>query len=469
MKVELKPFQQKLVDALKTAPGMLAYWGTGSGKTIGSIGVGESQGGAEVIVPAPLRENFKKELKKFHAKQHYDIQSYEGFVKNPPSLKNRTVIVDEAHRLRNVTSERSQAFADQVKDAKKVVLLTGTPIQNKPHEIAPLMNAVSRRNLFPTKPEEFNRRYIKTVMTNPPFTDRLLYNAKPAKTYEAQNLGDFKRRVKGLVSYYKPEASIEDYPSSSEHIVKVPMSPKQTLMYKLLENRLPPTLRWKMHKSLPTTKSEGELLNSFMTATRQIANTSHEFDKNYSEKFDAPKLHSIVENIKRSKGPALVYSNYLDSGLNPLSKLLTAHDIPHEIYTGALNDKEKKSLVEKYNTGQTKALLVSSAGAEGLDLKKTRQVHIMEPHWNSAKIDQVVGRAIRYKSHSELPVEERHVDVFKYLSTQAAPHPKFIQRILGNHPHKTIDEFLDDMGKQKSALNNKFLNALRESSIENTN
>jgi hypothetical protein len=40
----------------------------------------------------------------------------------------------------------------------------------------------------------------------------------------------------------------------------------------------------------------------------------------------------------------------------------------------------------------------------------------MEPHWNPARHDQVIGRAIRLCSHARLPVEDRTVRVSFYIS-----------------------------------------------------
>ena len=40
----------------------------------------------------------------------------------------------------------------------------------------------------------------------------------------------------------------------------------------------------------------------------------------------------------------------------------------------------------------------------------------MEPHWNEAKVQQVIGRGIRYKSHVDLPPEQRKVEVFYWYS-----------------------------------------------------
>jgi len=61
-------------------------------------------------------------------------------------------------------------------------------------------------------------------------------------------------------------------------------------------------------------------------------------------------------------------------------------------------------------------LLVTKSGAQGLNLKNVREVHALEPFWNSNIVDQVTGRAVRAGSHLSLPPEERTVDVFLYMS-----------------------------------------------------
>jgi hypothetical protein len=60
--------------------------------------------------------------------------------------------------------------------------------------------------------------------------------------------------------------------------------------------------------------------------------------------------------------------------------------------------------------------MISAAGAEGITLANVRRVHIMEPHWNPARHDQVIGRAVRICSHARLPPEERTVRVSFYIS-----------------------------------------------------
>ena len=67
-----------------------------------------------------------------------------------------------------------------------------------------------------------------------------------------------------------------------------------------------------------------------------------------------------------------------------------------------------------------KIFMITASGAEGINLKNTRYVHIVEPYWHMVRLDQVIGRARRICSHVDLPEELRTVQVFLYISTFAA-------------------------------------------------
>ena len=53
-----------------------------------------------------------------------------------------------------------------------------------------------------------------------------------------------------------------------------------------------------------------------------------------------------------------------------------------------------------------KVVLISKAGSEGLDFKCIRQIHILEPWYNTNRIEQIIGRGVRNLSHCLLPFEE---------------------------------------------------------------
>jgi len=62
-----------------------------------------------------------------------------------------------------------------------------------------------------------------------------------------------------------------------------------------------------------------------------------------------------------------------------------------------------------------KVFMITSSGAEGISLKNTRYVHILEPYWHPVRMEQVIGRARRICSHENLPDDERRVNVYLYL------------------------------------------------------
>ena len=81
-----------------------------------------------------------------------------------------------------------------------------------------------------------------------------------------------------------------------------------------------------------------------------------------------------------------------------------------------------------------KVFMITSSGAEGITLRNTRHVHIVEPYWHPVRSEQVIGRARRICSHQALEEEFKTVEVFMYLMT-------FTQRQLEGDPEgKTQEE-----------------------------
>jgi hypothetical protein len=126
-----------------------------------------------------------------------------------------------------------------------------------------------------------------------------------------------------------------------------------------------------------------------------------------------------------------------------------------------------------------KVLLTTKTGTEGLNLFGVRQVHILEPYWQHVLIEQVIGRAIRYKSHLHLPPEERNVEVFIYLTTlddrylledddvmkgDIYPNPDPILKKTGILA--SSDEFLYILSQKKKQMISDCLELLSKSSID---
>ena len=446
--VEINEQQKRIAESIQNPnrKGMLLYWNLGSGKTIGAINAANKlQAQSSVVVPASLKENFKKELRKMRTSgDNYDIKSYEKFVQNPESSKNDLLVVDEAHRIRDPKTQRSRAITQAASRFNKTLLLTGTPIVNKPFDVVSLVNTAAGETRLPTTEKEFNKTFISKTIDYPGFFNYIFRGKRPTVKYDIKNKDLFRKRTNDVVDYYN-STNPKDYPSREDVRVRVPMSEQQSQLYKFYERKLPSDLRKKIETSMPPTKQDITRLNSFLSATRQLSNTTEAFS---SFKESNPKIDKITTLIEAEPGPSVVYSNYLDSGLYSLANRLDSKKIPYGLYTGKLNSTKKNDLVKTYNSGKIRALLISSSGGEGLDLKNTGAVHIMEPHWNDPKIEQVIGRAIRYKSHEGS--KNKNVRVYKYISQ------------LPEKDKVTTDEYLYNLSDQKKALNDKFLELLKD-------
>jgi len=122
-----------------------------------------------------------------------------------------------------------------------------------------------------------------------------------------------------------------------------------------------------------------------------------------------------------------------------------------------------------------KLFMITAAGSEGINLKNTRYVHIMEPYWNYVRLEQVMGRARRIHSHDSLPESERTVQNFLYLSVLSEAQKKNgqykdlttndLSKIVENNPI-TTDEFLYETSQMKQKINNQLLTVMKETAMD---
>ena len=244
------------------------------------------------------------------------------------------------------------------------------------------------------------------------------------------------------------------------------MSKNQKDKYNTLVRKTDGHVVYKINSDRPMTAEEKTKSNAFLSAARMLSNTAAPFG---GEK-NTPKTNAIIRNVVKDKGHKnVVYSSFLDGGINIISDGLRKAGVKHNLFHGGMSDKQKKNAVDEYNSGKVKNLLISGAGAEGIDLKGTRSMHIMEPHWNEARIDQVIGRGVRFKSHAHLPAKEQNVTVHRYLSTLNEPGKKdtrgWFKKMLNISPPGKgpvgADEYMTGMAADKQKLNDEFLKLLR--------
>ena len=454
---DLQRHQQRVAKRMadKNTEGLVVAHGMGSGKTLSSIATyNRLKMPTTVVPPAALIGNYEKETAKWLGNRRpapLNLESQQRValkgLQNDP--KNGLLIVDEAHRARENESKLLAALNQS--EAKKRMLLTGTPIVNHPRDLSTLVNFVANKRVLPDTPGEFNKEYFQPEEVAPSILQRLA-GVTPGLQYKLKNAPKLKRILDKYVDYYP--GSKEGYPSVNQEEVKVPMGKKQMDIYKTIMGQAPWWVRWKVRSGLPPGKGELETMRAFLSGVRQVSNTSAGFTTRRSD-IEGPKIDHAFNylNEQLHKDPtykAVVYSNYLKSGLDPYKQQLNKYRIPYGEFSGDVNSAVRNQLVRDYNANKLKALLISSAGAEGLDLKGTRLIQLLEPHFNEEKEKQIIGRGVRFHSHDALPRDKQNVLVQRYL---ARPQASWLDRLLGHPEIKGADEYIRQIAIQKDQLN----------------
>uniref|UniRef100_A0A6C0DPK9 Helicase C-terminal domain-containing protein n=1 Tax=viral metagenome TaxID=1070528 RepID=A0A6C0DPK9_9ZZZZ len=242
----------------------------------------------------------------------------------------------------------------------------------------------------------------------------------------------------------------------------------------------------------------------------------------------SPKMAQMLKDLKSTVGKdgefnnQFVYSEYKSLEGLGLFKLILNHNgfQPYKLkkeggqwregemekgvpayasYTGD-EDEDEREMARLVFNGETEKLpsslkdslkerklcimMGTKAAAEGITLKNVRNVYIMEPYWNPARIEQVIGRAIRVNSHSSLPEDQRNVTVKLYMSvfsakqlkdqegpniTQIRRNDTTTKRYEGNEPIEAFlssDEVLYDMSYKKGKIIKGISTILKQAAVD---
>lgn len=514
-KYELQPPQIFLPVFAKSKyfKNLLIFHKIGSGKTCSSIRISEIFVSLHkkiiVILPASLKSNFRNEMRslcvpdnKYITKEnrklldvllpsskqykqiikdsdelidkHYEIYSYNKFVdkynKKKINLDNKVVVIDE---VQNIVSEDSlwfQTIHKAITKAKhlKVILLSGTPIFDKPNEIPQILSLLKLPYEMPS--------------------GKLFFDTFINKRFKMKNKEMFNALTNGYISYYK---GLPDYvfPTVSIKYIKCDMSPFQYSSYLTTfakydkENIIKKTnKRYQLFK----TGDIFDISPEFFLGPRMVSNIAfpnkHTGEKGLkSLKNEALKLSNLhkysikfsklIERLIKLTGTAFIYSNFKEyGGIKSLTKILDANGYKdvlkygtgknrYAIWSSDYNQQTRDNIKTIFNRFDNKDgklikfLIGSPAIKEGVSLLRVRQVHILEPYWNMSRIQQIIGRASRFCSHKDLDINKRKVNVYIYVAT----HPM---------EKETIDLHILRIAKRKEKLSNEFYKCLKENAID---
>ena len=261
---------------------------------------------------------------------------------------------------------------------------------------------------------------------------------------------DYSSSLKCLSSFFKND-NREHFPTVKTYHTPLFMNKTYYDNYMQVENRLLSSETVKQ-LFLKNHDNDPESLKHYYNGIRRAIN-------NVDMNIASPKLTWIINKITSAKHEKfLVYSNWLDFGVKFLQNELKKHDIRSVTIEGSISATRRKKIIQQYNDAKISVLFITSAGAEGLDLKNTTNVIITEPFWHESRINQVIGRAVRYKSHDSLPLEHKVVNVHHLILKK--PNDVTTDSL------PSADEILYNIAMNKTSIITQFIHQLEQSSIE---
>lgn len=160
------PYQQAGIEFMVERPNVLLADPPGLGKTIEIAGTLNQLRSPRVLIvcPASLRLNWIQELQKWlsYAPESLEVVSVDsvwrkGVFSRLVATSFDFMAVDEAQYIKEPDSKRSMACAALAAKAKRVVLMTGTPVKNRPRDAFHLLHILAP-DIFPDY-RQFALRY----------------------------------------------------------------------------------------------------------------------------------------------------------------------------------------------------------------------------------------------------------------------------------------------------------------------
>lgn len=348
-----------------------------------------------IVMPRSLLFNWENELRKFapqlsvttyygpgrdfsHCADSQLILSTYAVVRNDIEelMKHQfdCVVLDESQNIKNVNSQTAKAVT--LLDTRHRVALSGTPMENNLTEIYSLFRFLNP-TMFGTL-EAFNSQYTYPIQ----------------KHGDPEAMRSLRRKIYPFLLRRVKKDVLTELPERIEQDIFVEMSDEQRRIYE--QRRV--ALRQEIEQTI---RGEGIAKAQFLMfqALSELRRLASVPESMTDGRVRSPKIEDLVESLESavSNGhKCVVFFNFI-AGLDLVGERLSELGINFETMSGSTSTKERKRIVEQFQTDPAcKVLLMTlKVGGVGLNLTAADMVYIFEPWWNKAAEEQAINRLHR--------------------------------------------------------------------------
>lgn len=386
-------FQKTGAAFLEAMPGALLADAPGLGKTLQVIASSENREKILVFCPASLKYSWEAEIKKWAPDQSvvvvdgfplarkkqwlgpekWVIANYELILRDFHDINSVnwcSIVCDEATRISNPAAKTTKLI--KVLKCKRKIAMTGTPISNTPLDIYSLIDWIAPHYFGSF--HQFKEKYCEI---EPRFNRVVGY----------KNLEELARRVNRFLLRRTKEEVLHDFPPKVVNDIIFELSEPEKEFYKAIKIQILEELR-----GTDFSKITLGIIPVKMLRLKQAVNHPKLLGKENLESTKLETLMEILKPIVASGEKTLIFTQFAE-----MAKILTYRlGRDTQLIYGDVPSEERQRIVEKFNTDpEAKFLVMTEAGAYGLNLQGASYVIHYDLPWSVAKLQQREDRAHR--------------------------------------------------------------------------
>jgi len=402
LKTELLPYQLDGVAFAVGAGRAILADDMGLGKTIQGIGAAEllareaSSSKVLIVCPASVKSQWRGEIERFshrdcqivlggareRAQQYenecfFTICNYEQVLRDIQAIERvrwDLIILDEGQRIKNWEAQTSRV----IKGLKSpfALVLSGTPLENRLEELYSVAQFVDDRRLGPA----FR------------FLNRYRIADEDGRVLGYGNLAELRQRLAPILLRRTRASVMQELPPRSMEIVRITPTGEQSEIHDA-------NLRIVSQIVNKPYISEMDLLRlrKALLICRMAADSTTLVDKRkpgYSSKLE--HLDELLERLLAERDRKIIIFSEWTSMLDLIQPLLSRHKARYVRLDGSIPQKKRQQIVHEFQRNpDCRAIIMTNAGATGLNLQAANTVINVDLPWNPAVLEQRIGRAHR--------------------------------------------------------------------------
>lgn len=457
--------------------------------------------------------------------KYYQIETHTTFLRSikdfdletlKKSFSNRVIIIDEIHHLKRKTTDKIDLYAILWRllhaiDNGVVILLSGTPVWDKTHEIADVMNLILPEgdSQLPT-----GKRFMKTFfdkklrlinvdVLRQAFRGKVTYLRKTQSSTVIKDQGVVLKPFLRLFTVYPDILSDYQY-SISKYFQDRHQDDdgEQTIFDYKLRNSTTCVFpvenfnKSQDHYNLAVSFSDNvKKKPSVLTYANDYIRREYKTSlAKYSSVF-----YNIIKRVNSNPDEVvLVYNDFIEGSGGCLNLGL----ILKEVYgwtwaktAESLSTKNKTRFIiisdSSYTTSNNdeitqvirhiskpdnkygdycRVIIGGRKILEGITIKNVRQHHNIRFHWNPSALDQANGRDDRLGTHNAFPTDkEKYLNRYTHVSVKrSSSAPKTGGGILSriDKKYETVDIRVAKIAEDKEYQNSQIARVLKETSFD---